>query len=278
LLGDSFLLGHTVLPRHHFARALEPLISEATGEPVHALNFAKADFDFQDMYLYFRDFAGTFDYDLALFFVDEGDLAPVRKGAPGLQPTVALVGDALVANRTFRESEVFRFYRSIEPVMTRSAALRLAFNASKMVNRGELDDVLLDKFAPALARALRAPGSLPRRRATSPQTLPLNEVCRAVLRELREDPRNVLVIQKTLPPTLEEEVRLAGLPILDLGAALAALEFRGEDPYYWPVTKVRGHWNHEAHQEIARFLALELARQRLLWPVVPAAGATQRPQ
>lgn len=263
LLGDSFLLGHTVLPRHHFARSLEVLLSGATGKPVKALNFAKADFDLQDMYLYYRDFASTFDHDLALFFVDEGDLVPVRKGAPGLQPVLTLAGSALVADRNFANGPVYRFYRSIQPALTRSAVLRLAFNAVKMVNRGELTAVLLDKLAPPPPR----PGASPKR------AVALSALSRAILLGLRGDPRNVIVIQKTLPSTVHEELRTLGLPIVDLGSVLKAREARGERPYFWPVTRVQGHWNHATHQVIAQFLSQEIARRGLLGPAAPAAGS-----
>ena len=159
LLGDSFLLGHTVLPRHHFARTLEALLGEATGETVQALNFGKADFDLRDMYVYYSLFASTFDHDLVLFFVDESDLVPLSKVASDLYPVVKLAADTLVVDSSFRESETYRFYRTIEPILTRSAVMRLAFNAYKMVQRGELARLLLDKFAPAPTTAQQAAGS-----------------------------------------------------------------------------------------------------------------------
>ena len=275
LVGDSFLLGHTVLPRHHFARTLERLLGEATGETVQALNFGKADFDLQDMYVYFRLFVETFDYDLALFFVERSDLIPLDKVASDLYPVVKLASGQLVIDTRFRDSGTYRFYRAVEPIFTRSAVLRLAFNTYKMVQRGELAGVLLDKFAPAATKTPDDAGP-PSAGATMPTpALGLPDVSRAVLRSLASDPRNVLVIQNELPSPLREEVLTAGLPVLDLGAALSELKARGYDPYYWPVTKVRGHWNHAAHQEIAHFLGQELVRQGLLWPAAPASTAPQ---
>jgi hypothetical protein len=187
-----------------------------------------------------------------------------------------LVAGELVVDRSFRESETFRFYRTIEPALTHSAVLRLAFNANKMVYRGELSGVLLDKFAPPLAWALARANPRPLESSESAAAPHIPEIGLTVLRDLRRDPRNVLVIQEGLPPSLREEVHRMGLPILDLGAALDDLKARGEDPYYWPVTKVRGHWNHAAHPVVAHFLAEELARQRLLWPAPPLVTSQQR--
>jgi len=264
LLGDSFILGHTVLPRHHFARMLEAELDSATGEDVHALNFGKADFNFWNMYQYYRDFAARWDHDLALFFVGSGDLIPARQVATDLYPFVELEGDSLVVDTSFRESDLYRFYTAIEPVFTRSAVLRLLFNAQKMVQRGELAHVLLDKFAPGDAHAEPAPDR-PRPEREMP------ELSRAILHALARDPRNVLVIQTDLAANLRAEVAAAGMPVIDLGARIDQLEAAGQDPYYWPVTGMRGHWNHATHPVVGRFLARQLLEKGLVWPDTTAA-------
>lgn len=260
LLGDSFVLGHTVLPRHYFGRFLEARLGDATGDAVHALNFGKADFNLWNMYQYYRDFAGTFDHDVALFFVGDGDLVPARQIATDLYPVVSLQGDSLVIDRRFRHSRSFRFYRAIEPVFTNSAVLRLVFNSYKMVKRGELAAVVLDRFAPA--RAASAASAAP---APAHRSVELPVLSRAILRELARDPRNVLVIQKSLSPELRAEVRAAGLPMIDLGACLDSLQAAGQDPYYWSITGARGHWNHATHLVIGRFLADRLLAMGMVW-------------
>lgn len=266
LLGDSFVLGHTVLPRHHFARALEAALEQVTGAPVRALNFGKAGFNLSNMYAYFADFAGSFDHDLALFFVSEDDLLPARQLAAGLYPVVKLDGEALVIDTSFRESRTYGFYRAIEPVFTCSAVLRLVFIAYKMVKRGELPAVLFDKLAPAIAAATAAAGPPPAPAHALPATGSMSPLSLAILRELARDSRNVIVIQEALPAALHEQLTTIGMPVLDLGDAIAAVEARGEDLHYWPVTKMRGHCNHHAHRFIAQFLAGELPKRRLLWP------------
>jgi len=249
LIGDSYVLGHTVLPRHHFGRFLETNLSLATGKEVHALNFGKADFNLRNMYQYFIDFAGTFDHDVALFFVGAGDLAPARQVVSSLYPAVELQGDSLIIDRNFHNSRTYHFYKAIEPVFTNSAILRLVFNAYKMISGGGLADVVLDKFAPR-------PAASAQNETLSPRALP--ELNRAILNELAKDPRNILVIREDLDPSLRAEVRSSGMPIIDLAAFLDSLEAKGNDPYYWPVTRMRGHWNHAAHRSIGEFLADQL--------------------
>jgi hypothetical protein len=258
LLGDSFVLGHTVFPRHYFGRYLEDDLAHATGEKVRVLNFAKADFNFSNMYEYYRDFAGTFDHDLALFFIDEEDITASLQIATGLYPVVKAEGDSLVIDRSFRSSSSYRFYKLTEPLFTHSAVLRLVFNSYKVGVRGEMPGVMLDKLAPR-----------PHRRTGPPAPKPepaLSPICRAIFRDLRRDPRNVLVIRQTLPSGLRREVDASGMPVLDLGAYLDSLKAAGADPYYWPISGARGHWNHTSQPMIARYLADHLLAARLAWP------------
>ena len=260
LIGDSYVLGHTVLPRHHFGRFLETDLSLATGKEVHALNFGKADFNLRNMYQYFIDFAGTFDHDVALFFVGAGDVAPARQVVSSLYPAVELQGSSLIIDRNFHNSRSYRFYKTIEPVFTNSAVLRLVFNAYKMISGGELADVVLDKFAPRLAAKEVADVQ---NQTLSPRALPV--LNRAILNELAKDPRNILVIRENLDPSLRAEVQSSGMPIIDLAAFLDSLEAKGNDPYYWPVTRMRGHWNHAAHRAIGGFLADQLQSIAMNW-------------
>lgn len=258
LLGDSFVLGHTVLPRHYFGRYLEQKLSQATGKEVHALNFGKADFNFENMYEYYQDFAGIFDHDLALFFVGEGDLVPTGQAVSKLYPTVRLQGDTIVIDKSFRSSKTYRFYKAVEPVFTRSAILRLVFNTYKIVSSGSWVVVVLDKFAPSYSTGGEEPAlSIPQ------EPRELSELSRAILRELAKDSRNILVIQTKLAPELLAEVKASGLPIIDLGAYLESLQAEGRDPYYWPVTGMRGHWNHAAQPLIGRFLAEQIIAEKL---------------
>lgn len=265
LLGDSFVLGHTVLPRHHFARTMEARLGETTGGVVRVLNFGKADFNLSNMYQYYHDFAGTFDHEAALFCVDEDDLVPARQIATDLYPTVRLEGDSLVIDTSFTRGSTYRFYTRVEPLLTRSAVLRLAFNSYKMVKRGELKGVVLGRLA--APRGPAAPVAPPR----LAQALP--PLSRAILRNLAADPRNLLVTHTALSSSLREEIAATGIPVIDLCACLDSLRAAGLDPNLWPVTGLRGHWNHATHPVVARFLADELTRRHLLDDAAPRTKA-----
>jgi hypothetical protein len=133
------------------------------------------------------------------------------------------------------------------------------FNTYKIINSGSWIAVVLDKFAPSYIASNEEPApSTPK----EPRELP--ELSRAILRELAKDSRNILVIQTKLAPELLAEVKASGLPIIDLGAYLESLRARGKDPYYWPVTRMQGHWNHAAQPLIGKFLA-EQIRSRIIF-------------
>jgi hypothetical protein len=261
LLGDSYVLGHTVLPRHYFGRYLEQEWARSTGTTIHALNFGKADFNFGNMYQYYQDFAGRFDHDLALFFISEDDLAPSGQVISKLYPAVTLKGGHIVIDNEFRSSRTYRFYHAIEPVFTRSALLRSVFNAYKVFRGRNWVYTVMDKLAILIppgteAAAPRAPGESSR----------LPDLSRAILRELAGDPRNCLVIQTPISPPLLDDIRSCGMPIIDLSGYLESLRAQGIDPTYWPVTRMRGHWNHAAQPLIGGFLAREILSRETFHP------------
>ena len=261
LLGDSYVLGHTVLPRQYFGRYLEQELGRSTGAVVYALNFGKADFNFGNMYQYYRDFAGRFDHDLALFFISEDDLAPSGQVISKLYPAVTLKGGHILIDKEFRSSRTYRFYHAIEPVFTRSAVLRLVFNAYKVVRSGNWAYTVMDKLAILIPP--EAGASAPRG-PSEPSQLP--DLSRAILRELAGDPRNCLVIQTAISPPLLDDIRSCGMPIIDLNGYLESLRAQGKDPTYWPVTGMRGHWNHAAQPLIGRFLAREILSRETFHP------------
>ena len=258
LLGDSFVLGHTVLPRLYFGRFLESRLKEMTGMDVRALNFGRADFNFWNMYQYYRDFASTFDHDLALFFVEERDLCPTPQTNSSLYPAVQLQGNLLVCDRSFNKSQTFRFYKAVEPLITNSAILRLVFNAYKIYGGAALTDIAQDLLAPRRSHPKKAEWA-----SLSESTKELPAISRAILADLSRDKRNILVIRRDFSPALLNEVHISGIPIIDLASYLDSLQAIGMDPYYWEATGVYGHWNPDAHRLIGSFLAGALLSQGL---------------
>jgi hypothetical protein len=251
LLGDSYVMGMTVFTRHHFARELERDLEESTGFKVETLNFGKADFNLSNMYQYYQDFASDFDHDLALFFVDQADLVPARQFDRDLYPVCFMEDGEIKIDYSFSQNQKYLTYKKLEPISTYSALFRLTYNARKMVARGELGTVVLDKFS-FLVRDEKPVSAEPQVGKKAPDwTVP-------ILAELARDPKNILVTKNELSPEVAALVKGTGINTVDITQALNKLEAEGVDPFFWPVSGKRGHWNQKAHAAIGRFLAIEI--------------------
>ncbi len=251
LVGDSFVLGHTVLERHHFKNVMEADLEAALGRDVVVLNFARPDFNLWNMHRYYRDFASRWDHDRALLFVGEPDLVPSRQVGTELYPISLADGDSVVADYSFRESASFARAKRLEPVLSRLAVPRLMFNLYKVGLRGELPRVVLGKLAPG-------PSAPPAELGRADGTEPLPDNSQALVRDLAADPRVTLVYTGPVAPRHKETVSSLGASPLDLEPVFDRLRAEGVDPYLWPVTGKRGHWNHRTHVAVGHALAADL--------------------
>ena len=259
LMGDSFVLGHTVFERHHFKETLARELSARVGRPVEVLNFARADYCLWNMHQHYVDHVLKWDPDLTLFFLSDGDLTPNYPADPAMYPYTELVDGELRTNRGFLHSGKRRLYLRVEPVLTRLALPRLGFNLLKVIDSGQWRSMLLGKFAPAQedgpgVKLGEVPGPLPAEALALPGP-PLPEVSTRILRDLAARGRTAAVIQWEIRPTNREAIIASGLPTMELAPLWAEMLAGGVDPWYWAVTGKRGHWNHVAHGELGEYLA-----------------------
>ncbi len=274
LLGDSFVLGHTVFARHHFQTRLARELTRRLGRPVRVLNFARADYSLWNMYQHYVDHASRWDHDLALFFTADGDLLSGWPADPAMYPYAEASGDTLRINRDFQDSGKRRLYLQLEPVLTRLAMPRLGFNLLKVIDSGQWRGMLLGKFAsladgagaeaaagPDAAAAVRqrgeVPGPLPPAVLAGPAP-PLPETTLRILGRLAARPRCVVVLPWRIRPAYREQVMASGVRTLDASPVWARMQAEGVDPWWWPVTGKHGHWNHAAHAALGDWLAGEI--------------------
>lgn len=265
LLGDSFVLGHTVFERHHFKTKLAKELAAHLGREVTVLNFGRADYCLWNMHQHYIDHAAHWDHDLALFFLSDGDLAPPYPADPAMYPYTELVDGHLRTNRDFQHSAKRATYLRLEPLLTRLALPRVGFNLLKLIDSGQWQGMLLDKFAPRHddgpgIRMGDVPGPLPPAVRTQPGP-PLPPVTPAVLRDLRDRGRCAAVVMWEIRPASLDSILASGVPTAQLAPLWSSLKAQGLDPWYWSITGRRGHWNHRAHTEMGRFLAGEIVRR-----------------
>jgi len=250
LLGDSYVMGMTLFNRHHFARYVERGLHESTGHDVQTLNFGKSDFNFSNMYQYYKDFASQFDFDLALFFVDQTDLIPSKQFDKDLYPTCYMDNNIVKVDYSFRNSQKFKAFNRMKLITANSAFFRLIYNARKMIARRELGEVVLDKLATLLPEK-------PKNRTRKPATK-IPDWTYPILCELAKDSRSVLVTIVDMNPEIREIIQASGIKTIDIVSALNQLREVDIDPCYWPISGKRGHWNQQAHEAIGNLLANEL--------------------
>lgn len=249
-LGDSFVLGHTVFDRHHFGRTIERIVRDATGREVEVLNFARADFALTNMYQHYRDFASAWKPDLALFFVDQSDLDPARQASGSFYPVAVIEADTLAYDYSFVHSPKARMFARYGSILNLTVYPKLIFEFLKQVDRGELPHLLFDRFV-AAPRGEETPLAVgvPGRKVP-----PMPALSRLVVEKLAAMPEAVVVLSGPAAPEHAQTIRDAGVPLLDLNPVFDRLTQAGIDPYAWPVTGQRGHWNHAAHVAIGESL------------------------
>lgn len=253
LVGDSFVLGHTVFERHHFKRVLEADLEAALGRPVVVLNFARADFNLLNMHRYYRDVVSQWDHDIALLFAGEADFMAGGQIGSALYPVTVASGDSVSADYSFRSTSLYRRAKRVEPVTSRLAVARLGFNVYKLAVRGRLPHILLDKLAPSP----RVPDAEDGARQ-DPGPRPLPDGSRAVLIDLAADSRVQLVYKGPVNDVCRTAVADSGLQPFDLEPVFRTMRAEGVDPRWWPITRRLGHWNHAAHVAIGHALARDL--------------------
>ncbi len=262
LMGDSFVLGHTVFERHHFKKYLARDLAATLGRPVEVLNFARADYCLWNMHQHYVDYVLEWDPDLTLFFLSDGDLTPGYPADPAMYPYTEYVDGLLRTNRDFLQSGKRRLYLRLEPVLTTLALPRLGFNLLKVIDSGQWQGMLLGKLAPEWGagdgvQLGEVPGPLSASALAKPGPV-LPEVSVRVLEDLAGRGRVAAVIQWEVRPTNRDVIVDSGMPVVELAPVWAGMEARGEDPWWWDVTGQRGHWNHAAHRVMGEWLVGEV--------------------
>jgi hypothetical protein len=259
LVGDSFVEALQVFPKWNLRSVLESELSKRTDRRVEVLNFAYSAQTLRAGYVYYKDLVARFQPDITLFVVASHSFLGADY-SPG--PVSYVDGDGnLKVNYDFAKSDTYQ--RKMRLRFTREfGAFQLLQSALARYRLGETTQILFDKFALRKRTKEKMPESQAEDRYF--------ELNKAVLEELGRIDRSgrsriIIVGHRDVPPYYLPAIKEAGLTYIDLRPELDQLRRSGTDPYYWPVTHTRSHWNHEGHQFIGEYLArrlLELERPK----------------
>lgn len=246
LLGDSYVQGHQVFDRHHFRTLLEDTLNAIFNNKVEVLNFGRGGFVVHDSYCYYKNFVTTFNPDVILFIIGPNDFGTNMTNV--MLPSCELSGDSIKIKYDFNSTTAFKNRLHGEFYRGKSVMLRLITKCKEIKNTGLLFPVLLGK--------LYFHATSGENKQVAP--FKLSEKHRIILRTMGKDPRIVFVLRDTLPQDAINEIKETHAPIIDCSGALNKLIQEGIDPYYWKVSRKRGHLNHLGHRVFTAEIVKEL--------------------
>ena len=251
LLGDSYVEGFQVQPRNHFGRLLEhTLQNQLKDKDVQVLNFGRSGFDLANSRAYDRMFVSNFDSDITMYFLAVSDLEQ-SKDDP-LLPHWYLEDQQLKLSYDFQKSSYLKVFQLAKHGLHNSSILQMLNNDMKLATSGEAPHIILGKAATLW---------YPKKAMAPADTLPeVDEVMLALIRDIGHDPGSVIVNRDTIPfpPNVQQAIRQAGIPMINVADTLEDLERAGVAINAWEATNTRGHWNHAGHQAVGSYLAKKL--------------------
>lgn len=263
LMGDSFTEGFQLFERYHFRHILEKELKNNSGKDVQVLNFGVGGFNFSDMYIYYLNYASAFKPDLVIYIVRPNDMIPQPNFIPA--PYLYLNHNELKINYDFRKGTQFIIYQEYRVFFEHSSFLKMLNNVYKLIKQGYLPGILFDKlyvdlYLPLIDKTDPAPTS---EEHELKDNFLLPETTKKIIDNLGKDRNVYFLYRSSFPNNLNKYIVDAGIKTIDSAPPLNALRKKGIDPIYWKASKTKGHWNHQAHAAIGKYLA------EILRPSIP---------
>lgn len=130
LLGDSWVEGLHVFDRDHFRNLLEIQLSKKLNQNVEVLNFGRAGFDFEDMYILYERLASEFDPDYVVCMIHNDDFEMNSKDQ--LSPYLYEESDTLKTGMG-PSPRMIKRYNQRQLLLRNSSFLKMSVNSYKTV-------------------------------------------------------------------------------------------------------------------------------------------------
>lgn len=252
LVGDSFVAGMELFPRHHFMQVMNKELNEGSSQPYIFTNFGKDGLNLSGIYSYYEKYVSTYEMDHILFFLNWENFWDTERQ---FTPNYELENGELVLKTDFTESGAYQTYDKLRP-LTQSALVFLAYKCRTIINSGQAPRVLFDKF---YIESTPDPNAIVEPEDES-YKYELNEVKRAILKKLASDKKVILVIDDEIPQEINSVIQELGFRTIYLDGVIKEIQATGFDPYYWKVSGKWGHWNPPTHQIVGKYLSGELKK------------------
>jgi len=248
LLGDSYVESFQVFERDYFGNIAEKILSRKYSDlNFEFLNFGRSGFDIANIYAYQKTFAEKFDPDFYLFFISNAVLTP--KNLDPLLPKILLKNDSLIISFNFDQSQISSFERS-KFFIQNFSFLQMINNSWKKSAYTPMLPIFFEKFY-FLFNPYQELSQIPEDNKAfvlSPITLKIFESL---------DPAKVIIVNNgysKLHEPINELCQSRNLHVIDLSDLLSKAKESGNDLNYWKTTGKRGHWNHQGHEIIGKYI------------------------
>jgi hypothetical protein len=250
ILGDSYVESFQVFRRDQFHQLLEENLYNSLNKPVEVLNFGRSGFDLADMYAYNDRMVKKFHPDITVYMISDADLS-CSQTDPLIPKVIEKNSQLIVTNELMPKSYLDTYKRT--KVLTQNSSLMAMFNNSrKLVKAGKFWPKMLDKFY-----------WKPQNIKPTEHIIQSHEIPNLAYKIIDHLPPNTIIVNRgsnNLDSLFMLRILEKQIPYIDLRDTLSVVAEKGIDPHYWPVTKTRGHWNHQAHQAVGLYLSNEIER------------------
>ncbi len=248
LIGDSYVEAFHVFQRDYFGNIADSILSVKFNKEFEFLNFGRSGFNISDMYAYQMNMIDKFKPDFFIYFISNDDLN--LNNTDKLLPEASLIDDDLKIVLDFKEVDVKK-YNNIKMFIQNSTIASMLNDCRKKLEVTSIWSVLLDKL-------YRKPKK-DYVEANKDLRTELDPVLKEIINNFNSE--RVLIVNRgreELNPKVQTLIEANNLRFIDFSVITKNMSKEGVDPYFWKVTKKKGHWNRVAHftlgTELASFL------------------------
>lgn len=256
LIGDSYVKADQVFNRQHFGQIMKSHLN--LNSEVKVINYGYNGSDLKQMYATQKFIVDPTDPDLILYFLSNQDFS-YNKFIDPLLPQVDDSGNNLNIINEFEQTKI-NSYKITSIIKQNSSIVNLLLNSVKHYKEKGLLPALAGKFysqKSSLKHNQLSEGSKTRKNLMTKTPPTIEQILKTI------DESKVIFVsidQNKLSSEFTSSIRENNIRLIELNPLLDSLLSNQINPYYWKVSRMSGHWNKKAHQEIGIYLASELKK------------------
>ena len=249
LIGDSYVEGFQLFQRHHFMTHLKNTLKNILGVGYSVINRGIGEQNLSDSYISLRNIFA--DSSTFIIFINPDQLH-MKSYVSVKKPFVYLENERLNIATGYKNERKYEIYKQIN-----SAFLRFTiFQSVKLI----INKIILGQHIEILFGKLNSFISIESNNNAIKENYKQNisEINKRILLDLNNRGNVFPVFMRKTTKSQRIWLEQNNIKNIDLDIPLSDLKNNGIDPYYWNITNMKGHWNHDAHKSIGEYLAYKI--------------------